>query len=361
VVLAVTSLAGVVATPAWSHLADTRFGSVHTLLVASLASSAAALALAFTDSHLGLTILAVVLLGAATGPGTALADTIALGHLGTDRVTEYGSIRLWASIGWAVAAIVFGAWFDVSGLSLVPVAFAAGALAYAAVLTRLPAVRPETPDHASRLGSIGEAFRTVPRLVPFLIGLLLVSVSTWAAWSFVPLRIGEGGGGPLLVGLSAGLAAVIEIPIMRSSGWLARHVGLRTLYAAGCAIYAAMMVAWAFLSNPTAVAMVLVVRGTGFGLTYVALVVMTGRLVPSGLQNTGQGLMQMVATGFGPIIGTAVGGFVYERLGPPTLFASTAVLVSVGATIVWITMSGEGFRRLEVPVATEGRPDPLDA
>jgi MFS transporter, PPP family, 3-phenylpropionic acid transporter len=345
-VLAASSLAAVAATPVWSNASDSRLGPVRTLRLSSAASACAAMALALTGTALWPILGLAALLGIATGPGTALEDSIAIGYLGPARMTHYGSIRLWASVGWAIACVVFGAWFERAGLGLVFAAFAIGSLAIAVLTLRLPAPRPTDDAVAgTRLGSFGDAFRSVPRLVPFLAGLFVVSVATAGAWSFVPIRIDAGGGGPFLVGLSAGVAAVFEVPFMLWSGWLAEHVGLRTLYAGGCAIYAAMMVAWAFAASPTLVALILMVRGTGFGLTYVALVVMTGRLMPGRLRTTGQGLLQIVAMGLAPVVGTALGGIVYQRLGPPTLFALAAALVAVGAAIVWATMSGAPFTR----------------
>ena len=160
--------------------------------------------------------------------------------------------------------------------------------------SRFPAPRPlaAAREHGSRLGAVGEAFRAAPRLRPFLIGLLLVSAAAWGAGSFVPLRIARGGQGEFLVGIAASVAALIEIPIMRASGWLGEHLGMRRLYLTGCAVYVAMLIGWATLSSPIAAAVIRMVSGLSFGLTYVAMVVITARLVPHRVRNTGQALMQ---------------------------------------------------------------------
>jgi MFS family permease len=184
--------------------------------------------------------------------------------------------------------------------------------------------------------------------------VLLVGTATSASWSFVPLRIAAGGGGPFLVGLGACLAALVEIPFMRASARLGKHSGLRTLYVTGCAIYVAMMLAWALVANPVVVALIKTVSGAGFGLTYVALVVITGRLMPATLQNTGQALMQTTGQGIAPIVGSALGGLVYQHLGAPTLFAGAAALTAAGASVAWRTLSGGSFqsaRNAERPAA----------
>jgi PPP family 3-phenylpropionic acid transporter len=83
------------------------------------------------------------------------------------------------------------------------------------------------------------------------------------------------------------------------------------------------------------VAAVRIAIGIGFGLTYVTLVVMTGTLVPPGLRNTGQTLLQVASWGLAPVVGSLVGGIVYQRLGATPLFLGSAVGIVVGMAIVW--------------------------
>ncbi len=352
IVLALGALAGVIAAPVWSHLADTELGAVRTLEIASLCSVGAAIALVPAGSRLPLLALVVVVRGLAEAPGTAMSDTIALRTLGPEGSSRYGSIRLWASLGWAAAVLAFGAVYERVGLGPLPVLYAIAMAVFTLAVTRFPRDRPASEDRetGSRLGSAGEAFRASPHLLPFLIGILVVSVSTVAAWSFVPLRIVSRGGGPFLIGLSASLAALVEVPFFRASGWLGEHVGLRALYTLGAGIYALTIASWAFVGNAAAIALVKVLSGAGFGLTYAALVVIAGRLVPERLQATGQTLMQIFGAGIGPVVGTAAGGFIYRNLGPTTLFAAAAIGTAIGVAIVWVALSGSAFVR-PAPVA----------
>jgi PPP family 3-phenylpropionic acid transporter len=336
-VLAAGSLSAVLAAPAWSHMADTRLGTVRTLRRSTLTVVAAAMLLAAGGSNPWMVGGLAAILGAASAPSVAFADTIALGHLGSERMYQYGRIRLWASLGWAVAVVPFGWWFQRVGTGPVLPVYAAGILAYRVLLSRFPAPRPAAVrhEHGSRLGAVGEAFRAAPRLRPFLIGLLLVSAATWGAGSFVPLRIAREGQGEFLVGLAASVAAVIEIPIMSASGWLSAHVGMRRLFLTGCIVYVAMLFGWAILPSPVAAAVIRMVSGFAFGLTYVAMVVITARLVPLRVRNTGQALMQVAQSGIGPIAGQAVGGIVFRHLGPGWLFGGAAAIAAVGGLVVW--------------------------
>jgi PPP family 3-phenylpropionic acid transporter len=276
-----------------------------------------------------------LVLGAVQGPQTAMTDALALARLGPVRMTEYGTYRLWASVGWGIGAVGFGALFGVVGLGAMLPVYAVAIAFVAVFVARFPRTRPIAVPRAGRLGSVGEALRA-PRVLPFLAGVLVLATSTHAAWDFVPLRIVSGGGGAFLVGVSAGVSAFVEIPFMRSTGSLAARFGLRTVFGAGSTVYVAASVAWAFVDDAIAVTVIRIAIGIGFGLVYPSLVVIAGRLVPERVRNSGQALLSICSFGLAPVIGGAVGGLVYEHVGPELLFAGSAVGVAVGAVAVWL-------------------------
>lgn len=345
VVLATSALASVVAAPMWSHAADRRVGTVRTLRVAFIAAAALAIVLASIPASFATIAVVAAALAGAQAPQTPLTDALTVTVLGPERLREYGSFRLWASVGWGVGSIAFGALFERLGLDLLLPVYAVGLLASAAYIGRIGPSRP-TPadDRRSRLGSAGEALTQVPSFAVFLLGVFVFGASTRASWDFVPLRIASGGGGPFLVGVAAGVSAFVEIPFMRSSGSLLDRFGARAVFVTGGSVYVAAALAWAVVSAPLAVTAVRIAIGVGFGLTYVTLVVMTGTLVPERLRNTGQTLLQVASWGLAPIAGSLAGGIVYQRLGPTQLFLGSAVGIAIGMTVVW-----NATRRLGTP------------
>ena len=339
-VLGASALAAVSAAPFWSHVADRRAGTTRTLQRSLLAAAAATLVLAATGSMLVPVIGAAALLWTSTSAVTPLTDALAVSTLGPSRLHTYGAFRLWASVGWGVGAIAFGALFEFGGLAWLLPIYAAGLLACALYVGLFPRVRPETTGIGAPLGSFGEALARVPRLPIYLLGLLLFGASQHAAWDYVPLRIESGGGGPFLVGVAAGVAAFVEIPFMRSSASLMHRFGMRALFVAGGAVYVAASLMWAVVTAPAAVTAVRIAVGVGFALTYVSIVVMTGTLVPERLRNTGQTLAQMCTNGLAPIVGSLIGGWVYQHIGPPQLFLGSAAVLTVAVAIVWRATSG---------------------
>jgi PPP family 3-phenylpropionic acid transporter len=339
-VFAATSLAAAIATPLWSHLADTRLGAIRVLVVSSLGTAVFALVLFAAPSSFWPILSVAAAMSVCSGPGAPLSDALAVAYLGEERMSEYGRIRLWASLGWGVAVIGFGALYEALGLGPVLPLYAIGSVAFALWTLRLPPGAPVPVRAESRLGALGDVFRASPRLGPFVVGMVVVSIGVYAALSFVSLRIVGTGGGPFLVGVAAGLAALIEIPVMHWSGGIARRFGLRAVFSAGALCYAVVFLCWTLSGSPLALALVATGDGVAFALVYVGVVVIVGRLVPRRLLSTGQAVTQTFGWSLGAIVGPSIGGFVYARLGAPVLFAGAAALCAGGAAWVWFVLAG---------------------
>jgi PPP family 3-phenylpropionic acid transporter len=165
-------------------------------------------------------------------------------------------------------------------------------------------------------------------MVGFLASSFLLGMALAATQNFLTLQIAFLGGGAFLVGAAAAFQALTEIPTMGYTHLLTRHLGYRSLFAIGCAIYLVIFLAWAFVSNPLTAALLKLAIGVAFALTYVASVVITDELSPARLRATGQALTKSVTFGLAPIAGSLGGGFVYGMLGARTMFLLSTVLVA---------------------------------
>ena len=317
VVLSVAALAGFISTPLWGHAGDGRLGAERTLVLAAIAAGAAAIPLVFVHNFLALTIV-VVLITAARSAMASLTDAIALEHLGDDRA-QYGRVRLWLSLGWAISACVWGLVLQWGSLGWLPWIYVGCVLVAAVAAYSVGggrAVREPTPAGTRRAMLIA--------LAPFLLSLLLLFAAFNATFSFISLRIRELGGGLFVVGAATALQAVAEAPVMRITPRLNRVIGHRALYVLGSLFFIASFVAWAFLDDPLAIALVKLVAGVGFALVYVGSVLLVDDLAPPGLRGTGQGLAKAVTFGLSPILGSLAGGAIYDYAGPRALFLACA-------------------------------------
>jgi MFS family permease len=330
VVLGIMAAAGVVAVPLWGLVADRSMGTVGALRASCVLAVGASVVVFLAGDTLSAVIVGAVLLAAARAPGDALADSLTVEVLGDWVTALYGHVRLWASIGFAVAV---GGWGLVLARTTVNLVLLAYPLMILVVLASTTAHR--WPTVAVRPSPGPGALREVLRSrMPFLLGGALVfGAAMGASSTALPLRLVDVGGGVVSVAAAAVVGAVAEIPFMRSSGALGRSLGLPAVFLVGGALFAASLVLVGALTAPVLVVLACVLRGAGYALVYVALVTSVGRLVPVGRRATGQALLQTTLMGLAPIVGSSLGGFGFQHWSALVLFGGAAVLALVGAGV----------------------------
>jgi PPP family 3-phenylpropionic acid transporter len=291
-----------------------------------------------------------------------LADAITVNALGG---RDYARVRLFTSLGFAVAAIASGVVYDAVGYGPAPALFAVAAAAMAVSAVFLPDVeRADLAAHrrrassgqarpgasrAFRLGSTGVAFRVAPRLGLVLLASVLLHVGIISGFTFLPLRIEDLGGSPADVALSAGLSATAEIPAMLALGVVARRVGLRTVFALAALVYGACLASWMVIEVPLVIVATRVVTGVAFSGVIIGVVLTIAAILPRDLQGTGQALFQTSAFGLGAIVANVLGGVLYESFGHATLFGLGAALAVAAAVIGWIAFPRAGERASAPP------------
>jgi PPP family 3-phenylpropionic acid transporter len=335
--LGAMALVRIVAMPVWGHVADTRTGRKLALQLGLVGMVLFGLIASVLDSFLGVAfgLVGIALAMAASGPNI---DALTLVHLGDERMADYSRIRGWESLTYASACLLFGVLLEFHGVTLaLPLYATAGALLLVWTTVAVRRDRPEPVDHG-RLGAVGAVFRAAPRFWGFLAATLLVWTGFNGAWNFVGLKIVGAGGGPLLIGIGTALGGFMEVGVMRTASRLHRRFGLRRVYALGCLVYATGFLLWGLIEDPTVVSVLAVLEGAGFSLLFTTSILVVGRLLPSSLYSSGNSITTMVGFGIGPIVGGGLGGVVYERLGPTTLFVASSALAALGGVVAMLAL-----------------------
>ena len=350
VVIAGMAFARVVGNPVWGHLADTRLGRARTLQIGTVLSAVAGLAMWLSgDGFVAIAATSIVFAGMGGSLGPNL-DAIAIAHLGEGNMHAYGRIRGWESFTYALSCLACGLLFEAIGLDLNMVIYAAVCLVVLAWSTtlRVPTVL-HVGEHG-RLGAVGTVLGESPRFRSFLSATLLLWFGFSGAWNFIPLKILDQGGGPLLIGFGAALGGLVEVPMMRSSSNLSERFGIRAVFMAGCIVYALGFLLWGLVDDPQVLSILTFLEGIAFALVFTMSVVIVGKLVTPTLYSTGQAVAATVGFGVAPILGGLVGGWVYEHLGPTWLYG--------GASVVAIVACAIAYRALDDPALTRPQETP---
>lgn len=348
-VLGIASTGSFVVGLAWAYLADRRLSPERLVFVAGVSAAMVAALLAINRGELG-AALVIVALSVVRAP-LMLLDPIALRRLRQAKRTDYARIRLRTSAGWAASAVASGAVLQSAGLRLVPFLYAPLSALLGLWVWR--SLKPTTlaPD-IDLAGAPRVRWSRIPlAFAGFLVSCFLLGTSLAATQNFLTLQIDVLGGGALLVGAAAAFQATTEVPTMASINRLAGRFGHRVLFAAGCGIYLVTFVAWAFTSVALVAALLKLVVGVAFALTFVSAVMITSELTPSHLRATGQALTKAVMFGVAPILGSLGGGLVYERLGSRAMFLAATVVVAAAGAVALISVPGPARARPDEAVA----------
>ncbi|HKI92362.1 MAG TPA: MFS transporter [Gaiellaceae bacterium] len=333
--------------PLWGYLADRALGYERTLILAMLGTAGGAVALSFAH-----TVAAIAVAGSVTwalrSPNLAVADSIALARLGPARRGSYGSVRLWMSLGFAAGALAWGGLVSAVGIDLVAPLYA-GLTALNAlglvIVFRKRSLWRRTAFVRKPRAALRIPVAAVPALALFLMALFLTNAAYYATYNFAAVQIAALGGGAVFVGLAAGFQAGAEAPSMAWTRRLGRRLRPGTVFAAGAAIFVAVDAVWALAASPETLALLRLVSGVGFGLTYVGTVLVADELVPHEFRATGQAAMKAVGFGIAPVAGSLGGGLVYGYFGSTPFFVTAAGVTTAAALLARWSDSPAHVRR----------------
>lgn len=350
-----------IAVPVWGHLADVRFGRPRTLQLCGLAGGAAIVALLLPLPPL-LIVVMFLLFWIFESSWQPLADAITVNAL---RGRDYARVRLFTSLGFAVAAILAGQLYDRTGYASAFVLLGAAALVMVVAASALPDVaRADLIAHRRAagvgtehdqaaggrrtfsFGSSGVALRVAPRLGLVLLASGLLHVGIISGFTFLSLRIEALGGSPGDIALASGVSAGTEVPAMLVMGAVAARVGLRAVFTVSALLYAASMFSWTIIDVPLAIVASRFVTGIAFSGVVVGVVMTIAVLLPADLQATGQALFQTTAFGLAAVVANVIGGLLYETAGHVALFGMGSVLAVAAAVVGWFAFP---VRRLRGP------------
>jgi len=281
-----------------------------------------------------------------------LTDAITVNAL---RGRDYARVRLFTSLGFAVAAILAGQLYDRTSYASAFVLLGLAALVMVVAASALPDVaradlvahRRAVGDGKERdraggarrtfsFGSSGVAMRVAPRLGLVLLASGLLHIGIISGFTFLSLRIVALGGSPGDIALASGVSAGTEVPAMLVMGAVAARIGLRAIFTVSALLYAACLFSWTIIDVPLAIVATRIVTGVAFSGVVVGVVMTIAVLLPAELQATGQALFQTTAFGIAAVIANVIGGLLYEEIGHVALFGMGSALAVAAAVVGWI-------------------------
>lgn len=316
-------------TPLWGALADrtkkARTIMQVTLVIGVVPFLALAAPVGSGRSRFMPRAIALWVFGVCGSPRGALQDALARAACGQD-ADRWGKARVWGAIGWGLSHLVLGPLIDLLGSAVIFVTHV-GATAVLFLVTRsaVPQACGEVKVDVTMQTVLGIFSRS--RLFFFNMAMVGGGFSMVEGMLFLLLQ--EMKASTLLCGLSVGVTVVFELPIFQYSKILLERLGTRRMILLGQAAWVVRALFYSRMRNPWSVLLIEPLHGVTFALIWTAALQHVGDPSVSGhgLEASAQGLLSFCFMGVGPVIGLALGGFLFEHVGSHAVYAIFAVAI----------------------------------
>ncbi|MCA9969420.1 MAG: MFS transporter [Anaerolineales bacterium] len=279
----------------------------------------------------GAILMLAVFEAAVRSPAIPLTDSL-ISRMATRHRLNYGSLRLWGSLGFAAVATLSGRLWQTWGYR--PMFWVAALAVLPALLltNRLEEGAPVPPQDRRALGALLQD----RGLLALIGGAFLVGIALYSTFVFGPVYLTELGGTQLHVGLLFGLSALAEVPVMQASDALVRRLRGGNALLLGYGAVAVGLLGHALAWSPASLIAASIVKGVGYGMFYVVTLRLIDERVPPDWTSTAQSLFQACLLGLAPLLTAGLSGAIYDRFGPAALYAgmTTTVLLAIGLLLV---------------------------
>lgn len=317
--------------PLWTGLADVTHRHRRVMSVTLLIGAVAVSALPFLSAFLPILIV-VILFNGSLAPAGSFSDSATMFMLG-DKKEMYGRVRLGGTIGFGIAASAAG-WL-VQGYGLTLAFWGAGALLFMALLVSQK-FEHSTAKTAARAAPGIRPLLKNPRWLLFTSLAFAGGLNFAATTSFFFSYMRELGAAESTMGLALTVGTIAEFPVFFFGNRLLRRLKAFGLFLLAMTLTAIRLLLFAVATSPEQVLLIQLMSGLTFPAMWLAGVAYADQNAPHGRSATAQGLFGMMVFGFGPAIGSFVGGPLLASVGGKTMFLifGIVVLVTVGVAAV---------------------------
>ncbi|MFZ1597814.1 MAG: major facilitator superfamily domain-containing protein 6 [Anaerolineae bacterium] len=324
-------LVTLVSAPLWGGLADATQRHRPVLLLAMAGSIVVVVALSQT-SGLRWLIPLVILNAFFLAPVIPLVDNTVLTMLG-DRKSLYGRQRIGGAFGWGLMAPVAGWLIDRTGMSAAFGGYALLMLGCLVTVAGLPVER------ASGRGSYWRGVMALLRNGPwviFLASILIGGLALSIEMSFLFLYMEQLGASKTLMGITLAVSTVSELPVWFFADRLIERLGTRKVLALSLLACAVQGFGYSLMTNPLVALPIQLLHGLAFSASWAAGVALSGEIAPKGMGATAQGVFGAVSWGVRAMLGSVLGGLLFEYFGPAAAFRWGGVAALVGIGFLWV-------------------------
>lgn len=321
-------IVSILAQPVWGMISDRYQAQKRVLVFALTAAALTGLFYPVTNGSFSLFLLLYVLLMLFQSAIIPIMDSMALAHAQKSK-SDYGSIRMYGALGFALSVWVAGQISELVGLWAIFYLFGGAFLICILIALTLP--QEGTELSVSIWSGLGKLLR-IPQYMVFLLASFLIFGPINANNSYFSLFYTAIGGAVAGVGLSFLLFAGSEAPVMLIAGKFINRFGMLPIIVVSGLISG---IRWMYYSNGPSPGMVLALfflQGLSVGLFLPTAARFIRENTPQEIQVTAQAIYAAAGNGLGTVVASYFAGVLFDRYGifsTYQYFAGSSIIGSI--------------------------------
>lgn len=332
IVIAALPLVTIFIQPIWGMISDYTRRPKKLLMIAALAASILGwfypVLQVFPVLLIGIISIAIFQSGI-----VPLSDSLSLNFVQKNG-KEYGNIRLWGAVGFAVSVFILGRVTEATGsLDLIFYFFSSGLLLCLIALLQFPK-RADEVSVSFRAG-----LKVLVRQKPFLLFLVsnfLIFGPVLANNYYFGTFILSVGGTLSGVGIAFLLAAGSEAPFMKFSQQVINRFGVLYVIMISAFVSCGRWFLYFFEPSSEVVYATTIVQGISVGLYIPAALILVRELAPDNVRATAVGLYSAVGNGLGNAFFTFIGGVLIDLWSVTGMYGFFSGMTFIGILLVMV-------------------------
>lgn len=328
-IMSISPVVMILIQPMWGVFSDYTQKPRQILIGTLFFTALAGFGFSFVGGYAGLLVIAF-LLAFSQSALVPISDSITLNYVQKTK-GNYGSIRLWGAVGFAIAVLVSGKLSEYFSLTVIFYVFAIGLLIAMVMVFFLP--KESQSMSVNIRDGIGTLMK-MPKFVLFLVTTFLIFGPVFANNFYFGLFITDIGGTVTGVGIAFLLAAGSEAPFMRIAGkWISRF-GLHSIMISAALVSALRWVFYFFEPPLYIVYATTIAQGFSVGLFIPAAMQYVRDIAPINVRATAVSLYTAVGNGLGSWFCTFLGGYIAEYFSVAYVYLFFGILTFGGLGLI---------------------------
>jgi PPP family 3-phenylpropionic acid transporter len=325
---AVAPVVSIIAQPMWGFICD-RFQIRKTVLFGTLLASGLVGLMFSAVSTYAFVFVLYILLSFFQSAIIPISDSLALGYAKKNQL-QFGDIRLWGAVGFALAAFLTGLLVERFGPSVLFYSYCLALITAMLFLMRLPVEVTESSRFTvSVFKGMRQLFR-IPRFLLFLLASFCMFGAVNANNIWFSLYYQEIGGTVAGVGLAFLLFAGSEAPFMKLVGYFVRRWGLETTLLLAATFSAIRWFWYSSAPSTTAVLLLFFIQGVSVGFYLATAAQFVRENTPASLQVTALAVFFSVGSGLGTMLCNLLAGWIKDEFSTLAIYLFFGVVTTLG-------------------------------